>query len=89
METDKNKQYQLKAQQFYKLVEQYKQTKGARQETIDKFCYYSHTVKKLHEDDFNSQPRFVFQYAYDVVAHYCAIIEHTIYTTQDRKDDSQ
>lgn len=79
MKRNKNKQYQLKVQKFNELAEQYKQMKGVRQETIDKFTWYSNTLEKLRKDDFNLHPNFVFQYAYDVASHYCAIVEHTIY----------
>lgn len=80
MSQNKNKQYQLKVQKLKQLVEQYKQMKGAKPETIDKFIHYLHTVEKLRKDDFDLHPKFEFQYAYDAVSHYCAIVEHTIYT---------
>lgn len=53
MGRNKNRQYQLKRQQFYKLVEQYKQTKGARQEIIELLNKYSITVEKLRKDNFD------------------------------------
>ena len=49
MGRNKNRQYQLKVQQFYKLVDQYKQPKGTRQETIEMLDRCLHTVEKLRK----------------------------------------
>ena len=78
MGRNKNRQYQLKVQQFYKLVEQYKQTKDARQETIEMFNRCLHTVKKLHTEHHVFNPKRVPQYNYDLVAHYCSLAEYNI-----------
>ena len=82
---NKNKQYQLKRQQFYKLVEQYKQTKGARQEIIELLNKYSITVEKLRKDDFDLQPKRVSQYDYDLVAHYYSMVQYYIQQLKNHK----
>lgn len=46
MGRNKHRQYQLKVQKFEQLVERYKQTKGARQETIEMFDRCLRTVEK-------------------------------------------
>ena len=46
MRRNKNRQYQLKVQKFEQLVERYKQTKGAHQETIEMFDRCLRTVEK-------------------------------------------
>lgn len=85
MRRNKNRQYQLKRQQFYKLVEQYKQTKGARQEIIELLNKYSITVKKLRKDNFDLQPKRVSQYDYDLVAHYCSMVQYYIHQLKNHK----
>lgn len=78
MGRNKNKQYQLKVQKFKQLVEQYKQTKGARQETIKMFDRCLHTVEKLRKEHFAFRPKRVPQYDYDLVAHYCSMAQYHI-----------
>mgnify|MGYP000850855400 FL=1 len=85
MGRNKNKQYQLKVQKFYKLVEQYKQTKGARQETIEMFNRCLHTVEKLRKDNFDFHPQRVSQYDYDLVAHYCSMAQYHINLLKNHK----
>lgn len=82
METDKNKQYQLKAQQFYKLVEQYKQTKGARQEIIEMFDRCLHTIEKLHTEHSVFHSTKVPQHDYDLVSHYCSMTQYYIHQSK-------
>lgn len=79
MGRNKNRQYQLKVQKFNKLVEQYKQIKGARQETIELLNKYSITVEKLRKDNFDLQPKRISQYDYDLVAHYCSKVQYYIH----------
>lgn len=78
MGRNKNRQYQLKVQQFYKLVEQYKQTKGARQETIEMLDRCLRTIEKLHTEHHVFNPKRVPQHNYDLVAHYCSLAEYNI-----------
>ena len=78
MGRNKNRQYQLKIQKFKQLVEQYKQTKGARQETIERFNRCLHTVEKLHTEHSVFHPTKVPQHDYDLVAHYCSLAEYHI-----------
>jgi len=76
MGRNKNRQYQLKVQKFNKLVEQYKQTKGSRQETIEMFDRCLQTVEKLHKAHFAFRPTQIPQHDYDLVAHYCSLAEY-------------
>lgn len=79
MGRNKNRQYQLKVQKFKQLVEQYKQTKGARQETTEMFDRCLHTVKKLHDEHLLFKPKQIPQHDYDLVAHYCSLAQYHIH----------
>lgn len=79
MRHNKNRQYQLKVQQFYKLVEQYKQTKSARQETIKMFDRCLRTVEKLRKEHFAFHPKRIPQHDYNLVAHYCSLAQYHIH----------
>lgn len=79
MGRNKNKQYQLKVQTFKQLAKQYKQTKGARQETIQMLDRCLHTVEKLHTEHSVFHPTKVPQHDYDLVAHYCSMAQYYIY----------
>lgn len=85
MGRNKNRQYQLKVQQFYKLVEQYKQTKGARQETIKMLDRCLHTVEKLRKEHFAFRPKRIPQHDYDLVAHYCFMAQYHINQLKNHK----
>ena len=85
MGRNKNRQYQLKVQQFYKLVEQYKQTKSARQETIEMFDRCLRTVEKLRKEHFAFRPKQVPQHDYDLVAHYCFMAQYYINQLNNHK----
>lgn len=76
---NKNRQYQLKVQKFYKLVEQYKQTKDAHQETIEMFDRCVCTVEKLCKEHFAFRPKQVPQHDCDLVAHYCSLAQYHIH----------
>lgn len=85
MGRNKNRQYQLKVQKFQQLVEQYKQIKGARQETIEMLDRCLHTVEKLRKEHFDLQPKRVSQYTYDLVAHYCSMVQYYIHQLKNHK----
>lgn len=78
MRRNKNRQYQLKVQKFEQLVERYKQTKGAHQETIEMFDRCLRTVEKLRKEHFAFRPKQVPQHDYDLVAHYCFMAQYHI-----------
>ena len=78
MGRNKNKQYQLKVQKFKQLVEQYKQTKSAHQETIEMFDRCLHTIEKLHTEHSVFHPTKVPQHDYNLVAHYCFMAQYHI-----------
>jgi hypothetical protein len=44
-----------------------------------------HTVEKLRKDNFDFHPQRVSQYDYDLVAHYCSMVQYHIHQLKNHK----